>query len=433
MFIEKGRRLKSVAPPLSQCSGAKSMKLVQFGAGNIGRSFVGQIFANAGWEVVFVDIDERIIEELNRTHRYRVVVKERVERTIEVANVRGLLGFHREAVVKEVAACDLVSTAVGQEALKNILPLIARGIVERGFDDPGRTLDIIICENMRNAASFFRNALREAFEKHPDVPDPSAALAHVGLVETSIGKMVPIMHEEDRKKDPLLVFAEEYNSLILDRHGFLGKIPDVPQLEPKENMKAYVDRKLYIHNLGHAVLGYTAGVFGRDLVYVWEAAEDRTLTDVTRQAMWEAGHALIAAYPHEFHEKDIGEHIEDLLSRFKNRALGDTIYRVGRDLYRKLGPDDRLAGAVRLCEAHGITPKNICLGIACALFFKETDEKGRMFEKDIEFHEKEMKKGADHVLQSVCRLKDEASRPLVLRYYAGILHGERDIEKLKED
>jgi mannitol-1-phosphate 5-dehydrogenase len=409
------------------------MKLVQFGAGNIGRSFVGQIFANAGWEVVFVDIDERIIDELNRTHRYRVVVKEKVERTIEVANVRGVQGFHSEKVVKEVATCELVSTAVGQQALKNIIPLIARGIIERCLAHPGRTLDIIICENMRNAASFFRNALREEFEAHTDVPNPSSVLAQVGLVEPSIGKMVPIMNEEERKKDPLLVFAEGYNSLILDKRGFVGKIPDVPQLDPKENMKAYVDRKLYIHNLGHAVLGYTAGVFGRDLVYVWEAAADHTLSGVTRQAMWEAGRALISAYPHEFHEKNIGEHIDDLLRRFKNRALGDTIYRVGRDLCRKLGPDDRLAGAVRLCEEHGIIPKNICLGITCALFFKGTDEKGRMFEKDLEFHEKEMKKGADHVLQSVCRLKDEASRSLILRYYNRILEGERDMEKLKKD
>jgi mannitol-1-phosphate 5-dehydrogenase len=433
MFIEKRRHLRSMVPLLSQSGGAEIMKLVQFGAGNIGRSFIGQIFANAGWEVVFVDIDERIIAELNRAHRYRVIVKEKVEKTIEVANVRGVLASHQDEVAIEIASCDLVSTAVGQQALKNIIPLIARGIVERGFTAPERTLNIIICENMRNAASFFRNALLEAFKKNPDVLDPSAVLARVGLVETSIGKMVPIMHEEDRKKDPLLVFAEEYNSLILDRHGFLGTIPDVPQLEPKENIKAYVDRKLYIHNLGHAVLGYTAFVFGKGLMYVWEAAEDRALMDITRQAMWEAGNALIAAYPQEFHEKNIGEHIEDLLSRFKNRALGDTIYRVGRDLYRKLGPDDRLAGAVRLCEAHGIIPENICVGIACALFFKAADEKGRMFEKDVEFHEKEMKKGADHVLESVCGLKDEASRSLILHYYAGILRGERDIEKLKKD
>ncbi len=422
----------NVVSPLLKLQGVKTLKLVQFGAGNIGRSFVGQIFANAGWEVVFVDIDERIIDALNRANRYRVVVKQETERTIEVENVRGVHGNDRDKVVREVATCDLVSTAVGQQALKNIIPLIARGVIERDMGCHGRTLDVVICENMRNAASFFRNSLGEEFEKNPDVTDTSAALARVGLVETSIGKMVPIMSEEERRKDPLLVFAEEYNTLILDRRGFLGRIPDVPQLDPKENIKAYVDRKLYIHNMGHAVLGYTACVFGRDYVYVWEAAEDRNLSTVSRQAMWEAGRALIAAYPQEFHEKNIGEHIEDLLFRFKNRALGDTIYRVGRDLYRKLGPDDRLVGAVGLCEAHGIVPENICLGIACALFFKGTDESGRMFVKDVEFHKKEMSKGVEHVLQSVCKLKDGGARQLILRYYERILASEKDIEGVKK-
>lgn len=40
------------------------------------------------------------------------------------------------------------------------------------------------------------------------------------------------------------------------------------------------------------------------------------------------------------------EHIDDLLYRFKNKALGDTIFRVGCDLTRKLSAEDRLAGAI---------------------------------------------------------------------------------------
>ncbi len=52
------------------------MKLVQLGAGNIGRSFIGQIFSRAGWEVVFVDIDSAVIDELNRKRRYTVEVRD---------------------------------------------------------------------------------------------------------------------------------------------------------------------------------------------------------------------------------------------------------------------------------------------------------------------------------------------------------------------
>lgn len=107
------------------------MKLVQFGAGNIGRSFIGQIFSKAGWEVVFVDIDPAVIEALNGKRRYTVVVKDRVEETIVVQNVRGVLASDPEAVSAQIAGADLLATAVGQGALPRVIKAIAAGILER--------------------------------------------------------------------------------------------------------------------------------------------------------------------------------------------------------------------------------------------------------------------------------------------------------------
>ena len=66
------------------------MKLVQFGAGNIGRSFIGQIFARSGWEVVFVDIDKRVIDELNRRGHYIVEVRDKRPERLIIENVRGV-------------------------------------------------------------------------------------------------------------------------------------------------------------------------------------------------------------------------------------------------------------------------------------------------------------------------------------------------------
>lgn len=403
------------------------MKLVHFGAGSIGRSFIGQIFARSGWEVVFIDVDQKIIDELNKRHRYSVIVKGKGEGTIEVENVRGVLASDQEEVVNEVAKADLLSTAVGQMALPHIMKHIALGILKGQALFPGRPLDIIICENMRNAARYFTEALQREISRCGNIPAHFSLKDQIGFVETSIGKMVPIMSERDRQKDPLLVYAEAYNTLIVDKLAFKGNIPEVPQLDPKHNMKAYVDRKLYIHNLGHAVLGYTSYVFNSDYSYVWEAAFDKRLSGVTELAMWEAGKALMAEYPDEFDNRNIGNHINDLIERFKNRALGDTIYRAGRDLYRKLGPDDRLIGGVQLCVKHDVFPKNISLGVASALFFKAQDENGNMFEKDLKFHKEEVPKGIDHILHSICALEDEEVKALIKRHYSMIEEGKRDI------
>jgi mannitol-1-phosphate 5-dehydrogenase len=403
------------------------MKLVLFGAGSIGRSFIGQIFAGSGWEVVFVDVDRRIIDELNRTGSYRVVVRDRVEKTLAVTRVRGVHASDIARVADELAGADLAATAVGQGSLPALAEPISRGVVNRRMKRPGSPLDILICENMRNGAEVLRKLLKEAVVREPGGESVDID-GCVGLVETSIGKMVPIMSEQDRENDPLLVFAEAFNTLIVDRRGFLGPIPDVPQLDPKDNMDAYVDRKLYIHNMGHAVLGYVSHVFRPAYRTVYEAASDAGVRKVTGEAMRESGRALVEEYPTEFDEENIEAHIQDLLSRFQNRSLGDTIFRVGRDLYRKLGPGDRLVGAVKLCRKHGFTPERVCLGVASALFFREADEHGRMFERDREFHRREMKRGERPVLEQVCGLRDEIVITLIERYCSMIRGGNRDLD-----
>jgi mannitol-1-phosphate 5-dehydrogenase len=398
-------------------------KLVQFGAGNIGRSFIGQLFARAGWEVVFIDIDEKVIQALNERGEYVVQVRDRQEQSITVRNVRGVSAYQAEAVAEEICTADIAATAVGQKALGSIVTLLATGIVQRSRRFPGRPLDIIICENMHDAASFLKRALVEA------LPAGFPFERTIGLVETSIGKMVPIMSEMDRARDPLLVFAEAYNTLILDRKGFKGEVVDVPGLDPKDNIRAYVDRKLFIHNMGHAVCGYTSFVFRPANTYVWEAADDEEIREITRNAMHEAGDALIAEYPDEFTQSSIGEHIEDLLIRFRNKALGDTIYRLGRDLYRKLGHDDRLVGSLRLCEKHGITASYITLGTASAMFFRAVDEKGGLFEGDARFHKQEMSRGADHVIKNICKLQGPTAAQ-IRELYEIIESGERNLTKL---
>jgi len=400
------------------------MKLIQFGAGNIGRSFIGQLFSRAGWEIVFIDIDERIINELNKRGRYTIEIRDREHQTIEVKNVRGVSGLDIESVRGEICEADLIATAVGQKALPHIMKPLAMGLMKRNQRHPGKPLDIIICENMRDASVFFKDSIRSS------LPQDFPLNTSVGFVETSIGKMVPIMSEADREKDPLLVFAEAYNTLILDRNGFKGTVPDVPGLDPKKNIKAYVDRKLFIHNMGHAVLGYTSFVFRNKFQFVWEAADDGEILAVTGKAMWESGNALIKEYPDEFTEQSISDHIEDLLNRFKNKALGDTIYRVGRDLYRKLGPYDRLIGSIKLCLRQVIRPEHIALGTASALLFKAVDEEGNPFENDRVFHEREMSRGIDRVLRRVCSLEDTPIIALIKEYHAQIVQGNRDINDI---
>lgn len=384
-------------------------KLVQFGAGNIGRSFIGQLFSRAGYEVVFIDVDQTIVQALNARREYTVEIRDDRPETWIIRNVRALPASDIEHIAGEVAEADCLGTAVGKNALGSIVPALAFGLEKRFQRYGAKPVDLIICENILAGAAFLRAELERALP--PDFPLD----AMLGLVETSIGKMVPIMSAQDREKDPLLVYAEAYNTLILDKKGFKAPIPDVPGLDPKENMKAYVERKSFIHNLGHAALAYLEGIWDRGYTYTWEAVRDPELRKTAKSAMWESGRALIRAYPEEFNELNQEGHIENLLRRFGNVHLGDTIFRVGRDVQRKLAYDDRLVGAMLFDLRHGIEPVVTAEAAAAACFFRKTDENGKMYEPDEEFARQIFPQGLDFILSRVCGLtgKSENERKVI--------------------
>jgi mannitol-1-phosphate 5-dehydrogenase len=381
------------------------MKLVQIGAGNIGRSFIGQLFSRAGWEVVFVDVDPRLVSLLNEAGFYTLVIKRegQADELRRIGPVRAVNGRDASLAARELASADMAATSVGKAALPKILPVIAGGLRERFQHTPDRPLDIIIAENVRGAAELFRTALAAGL-------GPAYPLeALTGLVETSIGKMVPIMREEDLVRDPLQLFAEEYETLIADKWGFRGELPDIPGLCPVDTISAYVDRKLFVHNLGHAAAAYLG----------YRAAPERSaLADVlalgeveagARRAMDEAACALVREYPGVYTREALAAHRDDLITRFKNRALGDTVYRVGRDLPRKLSRDDRVVGAMLLCARHGLPFGAIAEVYRAALDFAAPGGEGRLFPGDAEFRRDILPRGREYLLKTVSGLDPAAA------------------------
>ena len=354
----------------------KKNQIVIFGAGKIGRSFIGQLFGCSGYEVVFIDVDPVIIAGLNEKGSYRVVIKGETDEEIMVPTVSAISALDKNKVIDAVSQAGILAVSVGKNVLERIVPVIAEGLERRHKNDKGTPLDIILAENMRSAADFIRGILIQ------NLPENFPIDKMVGLVETSIGKMVPIIPQAELEKDPLVVFAEAYNSLILDEKGFKNPIPRVRGLAPKRNIKAWVDRKAFIHNLGHATAAYFGYSKHPEAVYMYEALEDSEVLNFTRKVMHQSAVILLATYPEDFTMEALEAHIDDLLYRFRNKALKDTIFRVGMDLPRKLGSDDRFMGAVHLAMETN-QPYNLILdAMAFGFLFKATDEAGKPFEAD---------------------------------------------------
>jgi len=375
-------------------------KMIQFGAGNIGRSFIGQLFSRSGYEVVFVDIKKELVEEINKKREYKLVIKknELPDEIILIENVRAIDSYDKEAVIREIVDTDIIATAVGKYALPEIIPIIAKGLRLRYKKRGKNPLDIIIAENFRNVADYLKKELKSLLS--PRYPFDEL----VGLIESSIGKMVPLMKEEDKKKDLLWIFAEPYNTLIVDKKGFKNPLPFVKDLYAVRNIKAYVDRKLFIHNLGHSAVAYLGYQYNSEIIFIDEALEVPAIYKIVRECMMQSAVALNRAYHQDLTLQDLQKHIDDLLFRFQNKSLGDTIFRVGRDLYRKLDKNERLIGPMLLAQRQGSPYNEIKRAFYAALDFKAKDEKGEMYSPDKIFFQREYPRGLEHILINVCHL-----------------------------
>ena len=352
---------------LRKASGAMAKLAVMFGAGNVGRGFLGQLFSESGHEVVFVDIDKPLIAALNARRGYTIrLVDNDWAEEVTIAPVRALHAEETEAVAQALVQASIAATAVGVRALPHIAPLVAAGIARRATSGVQAPLNIIVCENLKNAATTFCRMVGE----HLPAAHHTYLQAHVGFVDTVVGRMVPPLTLEMRAQDPSLIVVEPYKELPVDRRGFIGPVPEIVGMEPCDNFAVYTARKLYIHNCSHAMLGYLG--YLRGYAFGYQALEDTTIRPLFDRALAESKSGIVAAYGVE--TAWLEAHIAEITRRLANRALGDTVFRLARDPLRKLGPKDRLVGAARLVEKARVTPEALAWGIAAGHCFDDAND-----------------------------------------------------------
>lgn len=343
------------------------MKAIQYGAGNIGRGFIGQLFHLSGYEVAFIDVMPNVIETLNTKHQYpiNIVSDKEVKETI-IDNVRAIDGKDINAVASEIATADIMATAVGVNVLPYVIKPIAAGIKKRWEIGNTKPLNIIICENLLAADTYIKELMKAEFTEE----EYAKFLDTVGLVEASIGRMVPVVDEESKKKEPLIVFVEPYCELPVDKAAFKGEIPNIVNLKPYAPFEFFIKRKLFVHNMSHATCAYLGHLLGYS--YTYESMANSSIKLICKNALQESVTALSREYGFDLSE--LLDHADELLFRFANHRLGDTVNRVGKDPIRKLSNNDRLIGTLKSCIANDIKPVYVCIGIAAGFLFDVEDD-----------------------------------------------------------
>lgn len=339
------------------------MKAIHFGAGNIGRGFIGKVLSDAGIKVTFADVNETVVNALIARNEYDVNVVG-AECVIEkVSNVTAINSTSPE-IVKLIAESDLVTTAVGPTVLNIIAKTIANAIELRLNSGNNSPLNIIACENMVRGTSQLK---AEVFKYLPESLHAKSDQS-IGFVDSAVDRIVP--PAEAGETDPLAVTVETFSEWIVDQTQFKGEIPTIKGMECTDNLMAFVERKLFTLNTGHLITAYLGVLAGHETIK--ESIEDDAIRADVTAAMQESGEVLIRRYG--FDREAHAAYIQKILGRFANPYLRDEVDRVGRQPIRKLSANDRLIKPLNGTLEYGLPNGHLVKGIAAAFLYKNEDD-----------------------------------------------------------
>lgn len=314
-------------------------KAVHFGGGNIGRGFVGEFLHESGFEVVFVDVMDSIIDALNAASSYNVTeISAEGEHTKTITNYRAINSkYDLEKVVDEIATADIVTCAVGPRVLKPISGAIAKGIDKRTLEVP---VAVVACENAIGATDTLHGFIID----NTDSTRRKTLTARARFANSAIDRIVPT-------QDPdagLNVKIEKFYEWVVEQGPFKGfGHPDISAIHWVDALTPFIERKLYTVNTSHATAAYYGYHAGKKTIY--EAMNDPKILGIVYDVLAETASLITAK--HGISKEDQQKYVNAIVARISNPHLEDVVERVGRAPLRKLSRRERFIGpAAELAE-----------------------------------------------------------------------------------
>ena len=336
------------------------MKAVHFGAGNIGRGFVGLLLHEAGYDIVFADVAAELIDSLAAADSYTVheVGQEGQDKVVTGFSALNS-GTQQAELIEQIATADLVTTAVGPHILKFVAPAIAQGLAQRS---PSLApLHVMACENAINATDILQQEIQSAWEGSEHDLAVRATFAN-----TAVDRIVPAQAAGAN----LDVTVETFYEWVIDRTPFNGAEPVIPGATFVDDLAPYIERKLFTVNTGHASAAYFGAAAGVEKIA--DVMADEQISQKVNAVLQETKALLVAK--HGLDPEVQEAYVQKILTRFTNPHLPDTVGRVGRAPMRKLSRHERFIGPAADLAERGMPVAALSQAIAAALQFNAPDD-----------------------------------------------------------
>ncbi|MEC2071172.1 mannitol-1-phosphate 5-dehydrogenase [Alkalihalophilus marmarensis] len=376
------------------------MLTVHFGAGNIGRGFIGEVLHKNGYDICFVDVAQPLIDQLNEHKSYHIRLAQEKEETVLIKNVYGLNSqTQADEVIDTLAKADLITVSAGVNILPMIAPILAKGLLKRVEAGAG-AVDVIACENAIGASTTLKG---HVLDEMTDNKAKEAILTNVGFPDAAVDRIVP-----NQTRDGLNVLVEPFFEWVVDATGMKTE-ERLQGVNYVEELNPYIERKLYTVNTGHACLAYTG--FAKGISSIAEAVADQSIRKELEEVLKETSRLLEEKY--QFDGAELKEYREKIISRFENIHLSDPVERVGRNPLRKLSASDRLIGPLVQLYDRGIKAPHLVRVAAAAFQFDVPSD-----EESVKIQSLLKEKGVTETITEVTSLPED--HPLVTQIKAEI-------------
>lgn len=364
---------------------------VHFGAGNIGRGFIGDILSKNKVAITFVDVNERVIDELNKRHSYEIEVAEEGQPHIVVKNVSGVNNAKNpDEVIKAIASADIITTAIGPNILPFIAELIAKGIEARKAAGNNTPIDVLACENMIGGSQY----LYQEVKKYLSADGLVFAEQCVGFPNAAVDRIVPAQTHED----PLFVVVEPFNEWVVETSRMKNPTFKLTGVHYEKDLEPFIERKLFSVNSGHATSAYTGAFYGAKTIL--EALKDDRVKAQVEAVLGEIRSLLIAKW--NFDEQALIDYHKIIISRFENPFIVDDVNRVARTPIRKLGYDERFIRPIRELKERQLSYQNLLKTIAFVFHYNDSND-----EQSVQLQELLATKPLPEVVADVTGLTDQ--------------------------
>ncbi|AWE07132.1 mannitol-1-phosphate 5-dehydrogenase [Lysinibacillus sp. 2017] len=332
------------------------MDAVHFGAGNIGRGFIGYLLYQSGFKTCFIDVNDKLVHLLNDKKQYIVEYANDLHEQFLVKDVHAInSSTHPDLVIEAIAKAEIVSTAVGPNILPHVAKLLVQGLKKR-LKQSQPSLTIIACENMIDGSSY----LKECVYKELTADEIAQFNKYFSFPNAAVDCIVPNQSNEDQ----LAVIVEPFYEWIVEQTKTDSSLPPIKAITYVKNLEPYIERKLFTVNTGHAIAAY--GGYLEGILPIHEAVSNENVKKLMMNVLQETSKYLVTK--HGFNELAHQEYVDKIINRFHNPYIPDVTTRVGRSPIRKLMANDRLVSpATKYVELFDEIPNHLAMGIAFAL------------------------------------------------------------------